>query len=67
MNEIDEKYRVPVKQISCPGCGHKYGHDDTGVDINSEECSKCALKYEDKRLVSAEEFIETVLGYTPLQ
>lgn len=69
MYEIDEKYRVPVEEISCPCCGQRYGHDGTGVDLNSEECSECVEEYgyEDVRLVSAEDFIENVLGYSPFQ
>lgn len=69
MYEIDNKYRIPIEEISCPGCGQKYGHHKTKVDINSQECSKCVKEfgYEDVKLVSATHFIESVLGYHPLQ
>lgn len=63
MYNIDKKYGIPVEEISCPGCGRKYGHHKTKVDINSQECSKCATV--DVELVTAEYFIETVLGYIP--
>ncbi len=68
MSEIDEKYRLPLKEISCPGCGQRYGHDDTDVDMDSGECSECVERfgYKVTQLVSAEYFIEKVLGYSPL-
>jgi len=67
MDNIDKKYGVPVKEISCPACGQKYGHHNTKVDKISEECSKCAKKFEYKniKLVSAEDFIQKTLGYIP--
>lgn len=69
MYEIDEKYGVPLKEISCPGCGQRYGHDDTGVDMNSEECADCVEQfgYKDVELVSASYFIESILGHHPLR
>lgn len=68
MYNIDEKYVVLVKDISCPGCGQKYGHHNTKVDINSEECSKCAkdLGYKDVELVKSDKFIEEFLEIKPL-
>lgn len=67
MYNIDKKYGVPREEISCPGCGQKYGHHNTKVDSISQECSKCATDsgYTDVELVSAEDFIEKVLGYQP--
>lgn len=63
--DIDKKYGVPVKEISCPGCGQKYGHHNTKVDVNTQECSSCAKEFHDKKtlnLISAKEFIENNLG-----
>ena len=67
MYVIDKKYGIPVDEISCPGCGRKYGHHKTMVDINSQECSKCTSDFnrENVELVTAEYFIETILGYQP--
>lgn len=64
---IDKKYGVPVDEISCPGCGRKYGHHKTKVDINSQECSNCIKEFGGKNveLVDATYFIEEVLGYKP--
>lgn len=63
---IDKKYQVPIEEISCPGCGQRYGHHNTKVDIHSQECSSCVKEFRDKKeikLVSPEYFIEKVLGY----
>lgn len=67
MYNIDKKYGIPVEEISCPGCGRKYGHHKTKVDIVSQECSACVKEfgYKDVDLVSAEYFIEEVLDYKP--
>jgi hypothetical protein len=62
-NIIDKKYGMPVEEISCPCCGRKYGHHKTKVDINSEECSKCATG--NVELFTSKYFIETILGYIP--
>jgi len=49
-------YMFPCKEGKCPGCGLEYGHHNTKVDINSQECSSCVnkFKYKDVKLVSAE-------------
>lgn len=66
MYYIDKKYGVPVEQISCPGCGQKYGHHNTKVDLNSQECSTCAKERgEPVELVSAKIFIEDILDIKP--
>jgi len=67
MYNIDKIYGIPVEEISCPGCGQRYGHHNTKVDINSEECSSCAKRfgYTPIELVSAKEFIEDYLDYKP--
>ena len=57
MYEIDYKYGIPVEYISCPGCGQKYGHHNTKVDIVSQECSSCAKKYKKVELIDAHEYI----------
>lgn len=63
---IDKKYGIPVEEISCPGCGQKYGHHKTKVDVISQECSKCAKdRGDDVKLVSAETFIEEYLDIKP--
>jgi hypothetical protein len=64
MYNIDKIYGVPVEEISCPGCGRKYGHHKTKVDINSQECSSCVkiFGYTDVKLVDAKYFIEKILG-----
>ena len=65
--EIDKIYGIPKELICCPGCGRRYGHHNTKVDINSEECSSCAKEFghENIELISAKEFIEKHLGYKP--
>lgn len=67
MYNIDDKYRVPIEEISCPGCGRKYGHHKTKVDTISQECSKCVsdFRYKEFNLVSAKEFIEEILQFKP--
>lgn len=57
------KYGLPKKYTACPGCGKQYGHGGTKVDINSQECSKCAKErgYSDIKLVDVEEFIKDLL------
>ena len=64
MYNIDKIYLIPVEEISCPGCGRKYGHHNTKVDIISEECSSCVktFGYEDTDLVDSKYFIEVILG-----
>lgn len=62
---IDKKYRVPIEEISCPGCGQRYGHHNTKVCEECAECSTCCW-CDDKTLISPEEFIEEVIGYKPL-
>jgi len=63
-NNIDPTYLIPIEHISCPGCGLKYGHHNTKVDIHSEECSSCVKKmgYDNVELVDAHKFIERILG-----
>lgn len=67
MYNIDKIYGIPVDEISCPGCGRKYGHHKTKVDIKSEECSACCKECnrEGVELVDAKYFIEKILGYKP--
>jgi len=67
MYDIDKKYRIPVEEISCPGCGRKYGHHKTTVDTISQECSACVKQwgYEKFNLVDAKYFIETILEIKP--
>lgn len=67
MYNIDKKYGVPIEEISCPGCGRKYGHHRTKVDLISEECSSCVKVWGYKKieLVESEYFIEKILGYIP--
>jgi hypothetical protein len=66
MYTIDKKYLVPVEEISCPGCGQKYGHHNTNVDLISQECSKCCKSRDDVvEMVSAKFFIESILEITP--
>jgi adenine-specific DNA methylase len=66
-DNIDKKYGVPVKEIACPGCGRKYGHHKTTVDIISQECSSCVKEagYKKVDLIPAKKFIEEILGYIP--
>jgi hypothetical protein len=65
MYNIDKVYNVPVEEISCPGCGRKYGHHKTKVDVNSQECSSCVkeYKYSNVEYVDAKYFIENILGF----
>jgi len=67
MYNIDKIYGIPVDEISCPGCGRKYGHHKTKVDIDSQECSKCVVdnNYDNVNLVDAKYFIEEILEYKP--
>ena len=62
----DKIYGVPIEEIGCPGCGRKYGHHKTKVDLNSQECCSCSKDYTDVELVDAKYYIETILGYKPL-
>lgn len=63
---IDKKYGVPLEEISCPGCGQKYGHHNTKVDLNTQECSSCAKERGVKlNLVTVQYFIETILEIKP--
>lgn len=63
MYDIDKKYLIPKKHISCPGCGRRYGHHNTKVDIISEECSSCVKRFgrEEFEFVNADFFIEKSL------
>ena len=65
MNDINNIFGVPDKEISCPSCGKIHGHTDTKVDINSCECSICVAEmgYCDVELVDGIYFIEKILGY----
>lgn len=67
MYNIDKKYKIPIKEISCPGCGRKYGHHKTKVDTISQECSSCVklFNYKKYNLVEASLFIEEYLGFKP--
>lgn len=67
MYSIDKKYRVPVEEISCPGCGRRYGHHKTTVDTISQECSSCVKKFEytEFNFVSSTDFIEQILEIKP--
>jgi hypothetical protein len=67
MYNIDRKYRIPIEQISCPGCGRKYGHHGTKVDTISQECSSCVkiFKYTNYNLIDAKLFIENYLEIKP--
>lgn len=66
-DNIDKIYGIPTKEISCPGCGQKYGHHNTKVDINTQECSSCAKdRGEELKLVNAKYFIETILEIKPI-
>lgn len=67
MYSIDKKYRVPVEEISCPGCGRRYGHHKTTVDTLTQECSSCVKNfgYKEFNFVSDKEFIEQILQIKP--
>lgn len=68
-DKIDKKYSIPVELISCPGCGLRYGHHRTKVDVISQECSECVKKrgFKDTDFVSAKYFIENVLDFHPIE
>lgn len=38
---IHPTWGVPKEDVSCPGCGHVYGHHRTTVCSECEECSSC--------------------------
>lgn len=63
-NSIGKVYGVHIKDISCPGCGRRYGHHKTKVDTISRKCSSCVKQqsYTEVNLVSAEEFIQGLLS-----
>ena len=67
MHNIDKIYKVPVELISCPGCGRRYGHHKTKVDLISQECSICCKEnnYKKVDLMDAKYFIEEILYITP--
>ena len=60
MYDIDKKYGVPKEEISCPGCGRRYGHHKTKVCRNCEECSSCC-RCGAQDLVDADIFIKQIL------
>lgn len=66
-DRIDKTYGVPLSEISCPGCGQKYGHHNTKVDVVTQECSSCVKERggDQDDLVTAQDFIENTLGYKP--
>lgn len=55
------KYGVPRKYVSCPGCGQIYGHHNTEVCENCEECDRYC-RCNNKKMVNAKEFINTILA-----
>jgi hypothetical protein len=69
MYNIDKVYLVPIEEISCPGCGRKYGHHKTKVDTISQECSTCVKNfgYKEFNFISATEFIEQILQIKPFR
>lgn len=61
-DSIHHVYMIPYEYISCPGCGQVYGHHNTKVDLNSEECSKCAKdRGNELELVNSKYFIEEII------
>lgn len=58
--EIYKAYGVPLKYVSCPGCGKVYGHDGTKTCSNCQECSECC-ECENPDLIDSEEFITIIL------
>lgn len=38
---IDSAYLVPIEDISCPGCGQRFGHHGSLSCTDCEECSSC--------------------------
>lgn len=66
---IDKVYGVPKEDVSCPGCGLRYGHHNTQVDTISQECSACCkqMNRAEAELMPASQYIEQVLGLQPLQ
>lgn len=68
MYQIDRKYGIPVEEISCPGCGLKYGHHKTKVCSHCNECSKCCWckdRNETPNLMNADIFIQEILEIEP--
>jgi len=55
------KYGVPKKYTACPGCGRQYGHHNTKICIECQECSKCCF-CESPELKSLEDEIQNILG-----
>lgn len=55
---LDKEYTI------CPGCGCQYGHHNTLVDIETEECSTCCKKmnYQNTNLILAKDFISIKLS-----
>ena len=56
MHDIIKKYGLPREHVSCPSCGQLFGHHNTKVCLNCEECSKCCSCAK-KDFVSVEKFI----------
>ena len=66
MYDIDKKYRIPKKEISCPSCGKVYGYRNTKVCEKCEECNNCCRC--DKPLLKlANKFITENLGYNKFE
>lgn len=62
MYDIIEKYGLPRKYVSCPGCGQLYGHHNTKGCLNCAECSKCCRCSDDEKDIRPlEEFMEIIL------
>jgi hypothetical protein len=61
---MGNSWNVPDEEVSCPGCGKLYGHDQTTVCKVCEECSACHPSAVCKKpeLVAAETFVEGLLG-----
>ena len=60
--ELDPLYLVPTEEISCPGCGLRYGWHKRRVCANCEECSKCCRCAKgEQNLAEANDYITKVI------
>lgn len=59
-DKIAEDLGIPTEEVSCPGCGHRYGRFNRKVCKNCEGCSKCC-RCKTPELISAEEMIAKIM------
>lgn len=57
---IEDRYGLPKEYLTCPSCGFLYGHNNSKVCLNCEECSFCC-NCDNKNIKSINEAIPILL------